>query len=120
MGQEVYYANQVTVAWDPVIATGTVSYEVFIAPFPVPADLDTGPLNLVLETASTEAVVTFPEEGKYIIGIRTKKSIDGDVLYSDINWSHENGIATPNPFILGYYAPPDVPEDFHIVGEHPR
>ena len=22
-------------------------------------------------------------------------------------------------FILGYYVPPDAPEDFHIVGEHP-
>ena len=114
MGQEVYYANQVTVAWDPVIDSGAISYEVYISPYPVVDTLDPGAHTLVLETAATEAVVTFQAEGKYAVGVRTKKLIDGEELYSEINWSYENGAMTPNPFIVGYYTGPAAPVNLRL------
>lgn len=106
--QEVHYANQVTVAWDSVSPPGTVSYQVFVATYPVVDPQNPGAHDLQVETEATEATVTFPAEGKYAIGVRTKKLIDGEILYSEINWSFENGESTPNPFIVGHYIPPDA------------
>lgn len=114
IAQEVHYANQVTVAWDPVSDTGTITYEVFITPYPIVDPQNPGAHNLVGETAATDYTITFQTEGKYAVGIRTKKSIDGEIFYSDINWSDENGVYTPNPFILGYYIPPDVVTNFRM------
>lgn len=114
MGQEVYYANQITVAWDPVSDSGAISYEVYMSSYPVVDPLDPGAHILVLETTATEAVVTFPVEGKYAVGVRTKKSIDDEELYSEINWSYENGVNTPNPFIVGYYISPAAPVNLRL------
>jgi hypothetical protein len=114
MGQEVYYSNQFTVAWDPVIDSGAISYEVHVSPYPVVDPLDPGAHTLVLETPATEAVVTFQAEGRYAIGVRTKKSIDGEELFSEINWSSENGVHTPNPFIVGYYVGPAAPVNLRL------
>jgi hypothetical protein len=114
MGQEVYYANQVTVALDPVSDSGAISYEVDVSPYPVLNPLDPGAHTLVLETTETVAVVTFQAEGKYAVGVRTKKSIDGEKLFSEINWSHENGVITPDPFIVGYYPGPAVTVDLRF------
>ena len=58
---------------------------------------------------ATDAVVSFQAEGRYAVGVRTKKSIDGEELYSEINWSAENGVNTPDPFIAEYYTGPAVP-----------
>ncbi len=58
---------------------------------------------------ATEAVVTFQVVGKYTVGIRAKKSIYGEELFSEINWSSKNGVNTPDPFIVGYYVGPAVP-----------
>ena len=114
LGQEVYYANQVTVEWDPVSDSGAISYEVYVSPYPVVDPLDLGAHTLVLETTATEAVVTFQAEGKYAVGVRTKKSIAGEELFSEINWSHENGANTPNPFIVGYYTGPAAPVNLRV------
>ena len=100
--------------WDPVPDSGAISYEIYVSPYPVVDPLDPGAHTLVLETPETEAVVTFPSEGKYAIGVRTKKSIDGEELYSEINWSHENGEMTPNPFIVGYYTGPAAPVNLRL------
>ena len=114
MGQEVYYANQVTVGWDPVSDSGAISYEVYVSPYPVVNPLDPGAHILVVETTATEAVVTFQAEGKYAVGVRTKKSIEGEELFSEINWSYENGAMTPNPFIVGYYIGPAAPVNLRL------
>ena len=76
--------------------------------------LDPGAHTLVLETTDTEAGITFPSEGKYAVGVRTKKSIDGQELFSEINWSYENGEMTPNPFIVGYYTSPAAPVNLRL------
>lgn len=106
--QEVHYVNQISVAWDPVSSTGEITYEVFYSSYPVVDPLDFDAHVLVVETPTPTAVITFSEEGKYAIGVRTKKVIDGEILYSDMNWSYENGLSTPNPFIVVYYVPPDA------------
>jgi hypothetical protein len=100
---------QVTVEWDPVSDTGAISYEICVSPYPVSNPLGPGVHTLVLETSATEAVVTFPSEGKYAVGVRTKKLIAGEEPFSKINWSCENGEMTPNPFIVGYYTGPAAP-----------
>jgi len=114
MGQTVHYANQVTVAWDPVSDTGVITYEVFVAPYPLPDPLDLGTLDPPVETAATEATVSFSIEGAYTVGVRTKKQVDTEILYSEVNWSFENGANTPDPFIVGYYVPPDAPLTLRI------
>ena len=116
IAQEVHYANQVTVAWDQVSDTGTISYEVFVAPYPLPDPLDLGTLDPPIETTALEATVSFSIEGSFTVGVRTKKSIDGEILYSDINWSFENGVNTPNPFIVGYYIPPAAVLNLRLGG----
>jgi len=108
LAQEVHYANQISVAWNPVVDSGAISYQVYISPYPVVDPLDPDAHMLVSETTSTQAVVTFSGEGKFAIGVRTKKEFEGETLYSDINWSFENGESTPNPFIVGRYLPPDA------------
>lgn len=114
MGQEVYYANQVTVEWDPVSDSGVFSYQVYVSPYLVVNPLDPGAHTLLFETTATEAVVTFQAEGKYAVGVRTKKSIDGEELFSDINWSYENGATTPNPFIVECYTGPAAPINLRL------
>jgi hypothetical protein len=114
MGQEAYYANQVKVEWDPVTDSGAISYEVYVSPYPVVNPLDPGAQTLVLETTSTEAVVMLQAEGKYAIGYITKKSIDHEELFSEINWSHENGAMRLDPFIVGYYTSPAAPVNLRL------
>jgi len=114
LGQEVYYANQVTVEWDPVSDSGAISYEVYVSPYPVVKLLDPVAHTFVLETTETEAVVTFQAEGKYAVWVRTKKSIDVEELFSEIDWSHENGVMAPTPFIVGYYTDPAAPVNLRV------
>jgi hypothetical protein len=111
LGQTVQYTNQITIEWDAVTDTGAISYEVYFAPYPVadPQNVDT--LTFVEETALLESTVTFATEGKYAVGVRTKKVIDGETLFSEVNWSYENGVNTPNPFIVGFFTPPVAPEN---------
>lgn len=59
-------------------------------------------------------MVTFPSEGKYAVGVRTKKSIDAEELFSEINWSYENGEMTPTPFVVGYYTSPAAPVNLRL------
>lgn len=63
---------------------------------------------------ATKAMVTFRAEGKYAVGVRTKKVIDGEELLSEINWSSENGVNTPDPLIVGYYVGPAVPVNLRL------
>lgn len=114
LGQAVHYANQITVAWNPVSDSGVISYEVFTSAYPVSDPQNPDAHSLVAETSESQAVVTFQSEGKFSVGVRTKKVIDGETLYSVINWSHENGADTPDPFVVGYYVPPAVPQNMRL------
>ena len=89
--------------WDPVSDSGAISHRVYVSSYPVVNPLDPRTHNFMLKTTATKAVVTFQAEGKYAVGLRTKKSIDGEELYSEIYWSSENGMNTPDPFIVACY-----------------
>jgi len=38
-----------------------------------------------------------------------------DTKYSTINWSNENGEATPNPFVLEHYIAVDAPKNLRLM-----
>ena len=35
-------------------------------------------------------------------------------LFSEINWSHENGVMAPTPSIVGYYTGPAAPVNLRV------
>lgn len=108
LGQTVVRENPVSVAWDEVLPMGddTISYEVFVAPLG-----DYPAADSVGQTELLTMDVPLPGEGDWVIGVRTVRTItsNGEVLYSEINWSDVNGLATPDPFIARWYAAPAAP-----------
>lgn len=108
LGQTIVRDNPVGVAWDAVAPMGgdTISYEIFVAPLG-----DYAAAQAVGITSLLEMDVTLPGEGDWVIGVRTVRTIttNGETLYSEINWSDVNGLATPNPFIARWYADPAAP-----------
>ena len=110
LGQTAVRDNPVSVAWDGVLPMGgdTISYEVFVAPVG-----DYQAAQTVGQTDLLEMDVPLASEGDWVIGVRTVRTIisNGEVLYSDINWSDVNGLATPNPFFLRWYAVPAAPSN---------
>ena len=99
IGQQPIYDNVVEIAWDAVApATGTkISYEVFYAPL-----ADQSAPTLVGSTAGLGYTISITDFGDWTVGVRTVQTViaTGAVQVSAINWSHENGLATPNPFFL--------------------
>jgi hypothetical protein len=110
LGQTIVRDNPVSVAWDEVTPMGgdTISYEVFVAPVG-----DYQAAQSVGETDLLTMDVTIANEGDWVIGVRTVRSItsNGEILYSEINWSDVNGLATPDPFIVRHYAVPAAPSN---------
>jgi hypothetical protein len=107
-GQTPIYTNQVTVAWDevaPLEPSDVIAYEVFRSPFPITGDRqDPADHESLGELTPTSMSITFAVEGDYVIGVRTVRMVSGgEIVYSDINWSDENGEFTPNPFIVKFY-----------------
>jgi hypothetical protein len=104
-------ANQVTVAWDPsekIADTDVISYVLYLRVVGTETPIKVG------ETADTQYVVTFTEEGKYYLGVSAKRLVaDGESIESDINWSDVNGESTPNPFGVKFYAKPNQPKNLH-------
>lgn len=97
LGQATVYYDVVPVAWDGIapIAGSTLTYEVFRAPFG-----NENAKELMGETVDFEYSVSIDGAGEWIVGVRTVETRGGQKFYSVINWSHENGIFTPNPFIV--------------------
>lgn len=114
LGQTVVYTNSAVVIWDnaTTYADGTpfkpgdvISYEVVIARpgnktnFTVLAEVVSGPFT-----------VTVPQEGDWLVGVRTVRVAGAERLVSDILWSD----GTPNPFVLRYYKGPAVPTNLRL------
>jgi hypothetical protein len=118
--QTVVTANQVTVAWDavsPIEAGDVMSYEVFRARLPLSGDRQNPAAHEKLgSTPSLQYTVTFNAEGRYIIGVRTVRNVNGTgtFTYSDINWSDDNGEGTPVPFVIEFYVRPGAPLDLRF------
>ena len=103
--QEWKTANQVTVLWDPVtVATGTVSYKTYYRP------ASSGPevFTYVSTITEVQATITFTLEGRYFLGVRSVRNVDGiEVESSTISWS-DNPLVCAGGVTFGvqYYIPP--------------
>ena len=104
-------ANQVTVAWDPsekIADTDVISYILYFKIVGTDIPILAG------ETADLEFIFTFVDEGKYYLGVSSKRLVaDGETLESEINWSDVNGESTPNPFGVKFYVKPGQPKNLH-------
>jgi hypothetical protein len=114
-GQQVIETDTLTITWDEVLPLGddTISYDIYITSYPV-ADRTTG--IILANVAVPPFVVTAPSEGDFAIGVRTVRHYiptNSDV-YSDINWSDIDGLATPDPFILRWIEKPMAPINLRI------
>jgi hypothetical protein len=112
--QQVIPTNQITIAWDEStsvgVLPGTFSYEVFTIPEGLDKTVEANWVS-VGEVSALIETVTFTVEGKHIVGVRTKRILaDGTTnLFSDVNWSDENGVNTPDPFVVFYAINPSEP-----------
>ncbi len=98
--QQLYIGPTHTITWDAVIAPqGVVSYEVW---------LDNNGTEIFIEeiTATTYTVDITAYENVLNIGVATLLTIGTDPpIKSIINWSNENGVYTPIPFVLWRAVP---------------
>ena len=113
-------ANQSTVQWEKVtlltddspIPTGdTVTYRVFIK-----KDGTAGDGTQVTETAALEYTITFPYEGRWLVGIQAVRAPEAnptDLQKSIIVWSdNADPLLVPVPFGFIYYLTPAEPGGF--------
>lgn len=103
-------ANQYTLVWDAVTELEDGS------PLPEGDDL---PLYIVYKvkfgedkstkveitrTINTMQLLTFTEEGKYLVGVEVVRTIDGEeVAKSVISWSDDPAVVLNGPFGVMYY-----------------
>lgn len=95
ISQQLYIGPTHTISWDAVTAPqGVVSYEIWLD--------DNGTEIFVEETTTTIYTVDITAyENVLNIGVKTVITIGTDPpKMSGINWSHENGVYTPVPFVL--------------------
>ena len=109
LGILTYSQQSYTIAWNPVVMEGTITYQVFLKK----DDIETyiGETNLCEYTIDMSQY----EEGLHVIGVRAKREYLGFISFSDINWSNENGEETPNPFVLEYYQAVPVPINLRLL-----
>jgi len=97
--------STIIVEWDApdlgAIPPAEITYEVYMEPYPG------GAAVLIGTVATLEQPITFTVEGKYKIGVRTRRDVDGETLYSEYAWSDVEG--SPVPWYAAYYLmPPKV------------
>lgn len=112
-----HVANQVTIGWDAVSApqpTDRIKYNVYTK-----NTLGSGTAVLATEKpiVTTQALLTFPKEGKFLVGVSTVREVmDADTVISTtesvIGWSDDRLIVAggePGTFDIWYFVPADVP-----------
>ena len=101
--QTVHYANQTTIAWDPVtkyqdgttLPAGTVvSYEIY---------LKDGTQTLLGLTTATQFTVTLTDYLIHDVGVRAGITISGTKYFSEVAWASVDGVP---PFVLQRYPAP--------------
>ena len=106
---EWHTTNQASVAWDSVaVASGTVEYKVYVAN----AITDPGKTNPseIGTTPDLTYTLTLNTEGRYLIGVKTVRSVDGAVVSeSVIGWSDDSLIVKDGAiFGVQYFEAPPV------------
>ncbi len=114
LGQVIIRQSSVDITWNAVavILGSTITYEIVRAPVGNKAGV-----IIVGEIATIDYTISFlGNEGNWVVGVRSVRTVDsnGERVLSAINWSDENGVFTPNPFTIRWYAPADVPEDLRL------
>ena len=115
MAQTIQYRDDATLDWDVVaqaqVQVGvdgngepivedvqSIEYEIFREPFPV-ADRTVG-TSLGITSLITLGIVVPNDALTYAFGVRTiYTTVTATMVYSSINWSDVNGLATPLPFL---------------------
>ena len=113
-------ANQSTVRWDavtklandtPIPAGDTVAYRVFTK-----KDGVAGDGTQVTETAELQYTITFPDEGRWLVGIQSVRAPQAnptDLQRSIVVWSdNADPLLVPVPFGFIYYLTPAEPGGF--------
>jgi hypothetical protein len=103
-------ANSVTLQWDDVLLpagmNGTVSYKVYYR-F---NGADASAAVYVTTVTVPEAVLTFKDEGRYILGAKSVRNVDGvEVEASETSWTDQaQYVQGGKTFGILYYTPPPV------------
>ena len=83
-----------TIAWDAVtVSQGVISYEIWLKSDT--AEIFVEEIAVIAYTYDISAY-----ENVLNIGVKTKLTIGSEVYMSSTNWSGENGVYTPIPFVL--------------------
>ncbi len=113
LGQVVIRQSSIDIAWDAhaPMFDSAITYEIVLAPVG-----DKSNYNIFEETVLITSTIVVVSEGDWLVGVRTVRTVNlnGERLLSGINWSDENGIFTPIPFFIRWYAAPDVPENLRL------
>lgn len=115
--QDVHYADQVTIAWDPVttkesgepIEAGTITYEVWTYTNTSGVDQET----LIGTTDQTSFTIIFTDHQVYEIGVKAILTKGTEIYESQVSWSVDPAVA-PVPFVVQWYPAPAQPENLRI------
>ena len=115
--QTWHTANQSTVAWDAVetnengdpVLPAEISYVVYLCN--AVTDINcTNPAE-VASTTETQQLITINTEGKYFVGVKAVRAVDGEIVgESVIAWSNDLAYN----WGLQYYAAPAVPSGLRL------
>lgn len=102
-------ANQLTVAWDavsPIQPTDTVKYQVYLRQGTTGDGTAYG-----AETLATQQLITFSEEGRYFVGVKSVRYPLGETvgISSTTSWSNVAEVTQAGPFGAVYYVAPPAP-----------
>lgn len=109
---KVVVPDQSTIEWNavttyedgtPIPTNQTVSYQVFLGNYPIPAGQDRNDRSqyMFLDiTTDTTYTITFAGEGVYLAGVRAVRTVGDVYVASGISWS-DDPVVTPIPW---YYV----------------
>jgi hypothetical protein len=105
-------ANQVTFAWDASetadIPQEQISYTVLMV-----SETDTtkaSPTTVVENLTALQHTITMNVEGRYFLGVKAVRTVDGAVVSeSTVAWSDDDAATGSKPFGVQFYKTPDPP-----------
>jgi len=129
-GQQVFYKNQATLAWDavaldsagnPFLPTDVVSYDVYIYDHVAGVADPQNPALLISvgNTSALEKLIVFPRRTTWAAGVRVKLTDSGaNVTTSPIAWSYivADADVVAGPFLYSPFGIPVKPKDLRDKG----
>jgi hypothetical protein len=116
--QEWHSTNQISVTWDAVTQhtdgtpiTGEITYDLFIGPVDQSSQQE-----IATGVAATQHTITFNQEGRWLVGLRTVKTLDGEIMRSVVGWSIDVEVA-PDPFGVLFLKSPAGVKGLSIASE---